>query len=160
MADANPKPLPNDDGDSSNKRKKTSTSGDSPPIKHPDEGSGSNDVEVVEDTATSKKPKNEAIVEVEMDAIDVMEDILTYRDRKRACPCSNLSELQRFCFPYIHLGIGNAGGWAKKLKEVKNKFNNESAPIEDDDKKAFELWKKIWGNERKGDDDPSAGSST
>ncbi|KAL7582640.1 hypothetical protein Lser_V15G45233 [Lactuca serriola] len=152
MADANPKPLPLDGGDPPNESNKTVSdsasaiaAGGSPPSKHPNESSDSNENEI-EDTATSK-PKNEEIKEVEIDNIDIMNEILEYRNRKGGCPGNNPDDFRRFCYPYIFLGIGNARGWIKKMKEIKNKFNSESAPMEEVDKNEFDLWKKIWGNE-------------
>ncbi|CAH1444455.1 unnamed protein product [Lactuca virosa] len=145
-ADPDPKHLPHDGSEPPNKRKKITNaiiSGGSSQWKHPNE---------IEDTATSK-PENEEIQEVDYDTIEIMQEILAYRNRKGVWPCESPDDLKRFCFPYIHVGIGNEGGWLKKMEEMKNKFNNESAPMEDVDKKEFELWKKIWGNEQKGDDD-------
>lgn len=98
-----------------------------------------------EDTANSK-PKEEEIEEIELGNIEIMQEILSYRNRKGVWPWESPYDLQRFCFPYIHVGIGNEGGWLKKIEEMKNKFNDESAPMEDVDKKEFKLWKKIWGN--------------
>ncbi|KAI3497019.1 hypothetical protein L1887_39400 [Cichorium endivia] len=160
MAEANPKPHPHDGDDPPNKRQKTSSAtgaGGSPPRNHPDESSASNELEI-EDTATSK-PMKEEIKEVEIDDIDLMEEILEYRIRKRQFPSKSSDDLRRFCNGYIHLGIGNLNGWIKKMNEMKNKFNSDSDPTEDIDKKEFELWKKIWGNDRNGDDDPGVGSS-
>ncbi|KAI3708505.1 hypothetical protein L2E82_37691 [Cichorium intybus] len=129
-----------------NKMKKTTFS--IPPWRYTNE---------IEDTATSKR-KEEEIEEVDYDNIEIMHEILAYRNRNGVCPCSNPDDLRIFCFPYVHMGIGNEGGWFKKMKEMKNKFNIESAPMEDVEKKEFELWKKIWGNERKGDDDLNVSS--
>ncbi|CAI9303640.1 unnamed protein product [Lactuca saligna] len=95
-----------------------------------------------EDSASSK-PKEE---EIELGNTKIMQDILSYRKRKGVWPWESPHDLQTFCLPYIHVGIGNEGGWLKKIEEMKNKFNDESAPMEDVDKKEFKLWKKIWGN--------------
>ncbi|KAI3497022.1 hypothetical protein L1887_39403 [Cichorium endivia] len=145
MAEADPKRIPNDGGDPPNNRKnkKSKTTFSIPPWRHPNE---------IEDTSTSK-PNEEEIEEVDYDTIEIMQEILAYRNRNGVWPCSNPNDLRKFCFPYIHIGIGNEGGWIKKLKEMKNKFNGESSPIEDVEKKEFELWKKIWGNEPNGDAD-------
>ncbi|CAH1444454.1 unnamed protein product [Lactuca virosa] len=124
MAEANPKPLPNNGGDPLNKKNTTSATA----------VGGSKEVKI-EDTGSSK-PK------------------------KGTTPCDNPDDLREFCTPYIRLDIGNARGWIRKMRELKIKFNNDSAPTDDVDKKEFELWKKIWGNEQKGDDhDPDVGSS-
>ncbi|CAI9263596.1 unnamed protein product [Lactuca saligna] len=72
----------------------------------------------------------------------------------------NVEEVNIYNVLCIRLNIGNARGWIRKMRELKIKFNTDSALTDDVDKKEFELWKKIWGDEPKGDDhDPDFGSS-
>ncbi|CAI9263600.1 unnamed protein product [Lactuca saligna] len=107
-----------------------------------DESSSSNDVEI-KDKATNK----EAIELVILDNINIMEIILEYKERVGVYPFDSPIVFKRFCYPFVSRGIGNTEVWTKKVREIKNKFNDDSAPIEDVDKKEFKLWKKIWGDE-------------
>ncbi|KAI3497023.1 hypothetical protein L1887_39404 [Cichorium endivia] len=159
MAEANPKPLSNDGGDPPKKKNTTSATaaGGSRQSKHPNKRSDSNEVKI-EDPATIKPNKGD-VEEVNIYNLDILHEILLYKNWKGVTPCDNPDDLREFCTPYIHLDIGNARGWIRKMREIKTKFNNESDPIDDVDKQEFELWKKIWGNERKDDDDPGVGSS-
>lgn len=118
-----------------------------------DESSASNDEEI-KDTATNK----ETIKFVMLDNINVMEIILAYKERAGVFPFDSPVYFERFCYPYVRRGIGNTEGWTQKVREIKNKFNSKSAPKGDVEKKEFKLWKKIWGNEQKGND-PGEGSS-
>ncbi|KAI3708503.1 hypothetical protein L2E82_37689 [Cichorium intybus] len=98
----------------------------------------------LEDTACNK-PKREVIEMVEMTNIEIMKGIQAYRQRNGVCPTMCPYAFQQFCCPYIRMGVGNEGGWLKKMEEVKTTFNSESAPRKDVDKKEFKLWKKISG---------------
>ncbi|KAL4589296.1 hypothetical protein LXL04_002202 [Taraxacum kok-saghyz] len=138
MAEANPKSNPNDGGDPPNKNNTTSSTA----------ASGSRP------TATSK-PNKGGVEEINFPNSDILVEVLAYKDLKGVDPSHNPDTLREFCTPFIQVNVGNARGWIRRLREIKNKFNNDSAPTEDVDKKEFEMWKKIWGN----DDDPSAGSS-
>ncbi|KAI3497025.1 hypothetical protein L1887_39406 [Cichorium endivia] len=106
-------------------------------------GLASNNDEI-EDT-TRSKPKRQVIVEVGMTNIEIMKQILGYRNRKGVCPTTSPDAFQKFCSPFIRMGVGNQNGWLKKMEEVKAKFNSEGAPTEDVDKQEYELWLKIWG---------------
>ncbi|KAL4580208.1 hypothetical protein LXL04_016392 [Taraxacum kok-saghyz] len=169
MAEPDLKPLPSDGsdspnkrmqtdatGDPPNKRKKTNAAGDSPSSKHSDESSAANDVEI-EDTDTSKKPKND---EIEIDNIEIMEAILAYQKREGVSLRDSPGDRGMFCFSYIKGGVGNGLKWVFKMDEMKTKFNSESAPMEDVEKKEFELWKKIWGDQQNDDDDPEPGNGS
>ncbi|CAI9303636.1 unnamed protein product [Lactuca saligna] len=107
-----------------------------------DESSSSNDVEM-KDKATNK----EAIELVILDNINIMQIILAYKERVGVYPFDSPIVFKRFCYHFIHRGIGNTEGWTQKVREIKYKFNDESAPIEDVDKEEFKLWKNIWGND-------------
>ncbi|KAL4580205.1 hypothetical protein LXL04_016389 [Taraxacum kok-saghyz] len=168
MAEPHPKPLPNDGGDPTNKRKqtdaaddppnkrtKTNGAGDSPPSKHPEESSATNDVDM-EDSATCETPKNE---EIEMDNIEIMEAILAYQEREGVYLANSMDNRVNFCQPYLERGVGNPLKWIMKFHAMKTKFNSESAPMEDVEKKEFELWKKIWGDQPNDDDVPDVDSS-
>ena len=157
MAESHPKPLPNDGSDSPNKRKKTTTAGDSPPSKHSDESYATSDEEI-ENAATSKNPKNDPI-EMDIDNIELMEAIVAYQKREGVSLRNSPGACGMFCYSYIKRGIGSGVKWLYKMYEMEIKFNNESAPTEDVEKKEFELWKKIWGNQQNDDDDPGVGSS-
>ncbi|KAL4580210.1 hypothetical protein LXL04_016395 [Taraxacum kok-saghyz] len=178
MAETNPKPLPNDGDDPPHNTNTTSAAGGSHQSKHPKKNPGSNSNEVkfdevtgtgspkkepevkIEETVTSDpKPKKGDVDEVNIYNIDIMHEILEYKNLKGVDPADNPDDLREFCTPFIHLDIGNARGWIRKMRELKNKFNDDSAPVEDLDKQEFKLWKKIWGNEGKGDGDPGVGSS-
>ncbi|KAL4580206.1 hypothetical protein LXL04_016390 [Taraxacum kok-saghyz] len=168
MAEPDPKPLSSEDSDSPNKRKqtdatgdpptkreKTTTSGDSPPSKHSDECSSTNDVQI-EDAAISKNPKNCGI---ELDDIEIMEAILEYQKREGVFLAKSIDNRVDFYQPYLERGVGDGLKWIMRLQAMKTKFNSESAPIEDVEKKEFELWKKIWGDHPDDDDNPGVGSS-
>ncbi|KAI3497020.1 hypothetical protein L1887_39401 [Cichorium endivia] len=120
MAEANPNPLPNDGSDPPNQKNTTS--------------------------ATRKSKKGD-VKEVNIYNLDIMQEILEYKNYKGVTPCDNPDDLREFCTPYINLDIGNARGWIQKMRELKTKFNNESDPIDDVEKDEFDLWKKIWGND-------------
>ncbi|KAI3702936.1 hypothetical protein L6452_28690 [Arctium lappa] len=62
--------------------------------------------------------------------------------------------MKKFVLPWVILGIGNENVWKTKLERVKTKFTRASDPIEDGERKEFELWMKIFGDD---DRDPSGG---
>ncbi|CAI9263594.1 unnamed protein product [Lactuca saligna] len=145
MAEANPKRLANDGGDPP-KKKNTTSAGGSKQVK-------------IEDTSNSKSNKGD-VEEVNIYNLDLLNEILEYKNWKGTTPCDNPDDLREFCTPYIRLDIGNARGWIRKMRELKTKFNDDSDPTNDVEKEEFEVWKKIWGGEPKGDDhDPGVGSS-
>ncbi|KAI3497027.1 hypothetical protein L1887_39408 [Cichorium endivia] len=143
MAEADPKHLPNKWKEANSFT--TIVRGGTPLWKHANKSLASNEDEL-EDTASSK-PKEEEIEKVELTNIEIMQEILSYKMRKGVCPTKSPDDLQRFCYFYIRLGVGNKGGWLNKMEEMKNKFNTESDSTRYADNNEFELWKKIWGNE-------------
>ncbi|KAI3708508.1 hypothetical protein L2E82_37694 [Cichorium intybus] len=126
MAEAYPNPLPNDGSDPPNKKTTTSAN---------------------KEVAATRKSKKGDVEEVNIYNLDIMHEILEYKNYKGVTPCDNPDDLREFCTPYINLNIGNARGWIRKMRELKTKFNNESDPTDDVEKEEFDLWKKIWGND-------------
>ncbi|KAI3702938.1 hypothetical protein L6452_28692 [Arctium lappa] len=98
----------------------------------------------IEDTATSKR--KEIGQDVDVEDIEVLEGLLDYRSRKGVFPFEHPTAMKNFLRPWLILHIGNEDGWKTKLEQVKTKFTKASDPIENGERKEFELWKKIWGN--------------
>ncbi|KAI3702940.1 hypothetical protein L6452_28694 [Arctium lappa] len=55
--------------------------------------------------------------------------------------------MKNFVLPWVILGIGNENVWKTKLERVKTKFTKASDPVEDGERKEFELWMKIFGDD-------------
>ena len=93
-----------------------------------------------------------------------MEGLLDFRKTKGVFPFEDPDAMKSFLWPWLLLHIGNEDGWKTKLEKVKKKFTKSSFPIGDEERKEFDLWMKIWGNdidndnEEGGDDhDPNVG---
>lgn len=61
-------------------------------------------------------------------------------------PVADYDHMKRFCFPYIHMGIGNESGWETKIRHLKFKFNNHQSDriVCDDQMEEYLLWKKMF----------------
>ncbi|XP_024959683.1 probable transcription factor At1g61730 [Cynara cardunculus var. scolymus] len=152
-----PKPPTPAAGKSSTKRKNAAAAAACLANKRPnrDPPSTTTTTADVEHATTSKR--KEIGQDVDLDDIEVLESILDYHSKKGVFPFDNPTAMKNFLYPWLIFHIGNKDVWKTKLEQVKTKFTKESDPIEDGDRKEFELWMKIWGNEGGDDHDPSVG---
>ncbi|KAL8195537.1 hypothetical protein R6Q57_025940 [Mikania cordata] len=125
---ATSKPLRADAGKSPKKRKPTTVTSHAVFKRlHTDSSSNS---EEIKDTASSKPAdKEEEIEEVQISDDEVFQQLDEYEFRNGANPVLDEYNMQRFQFPYIHIGIGNEGGWESKIRHMKFKFKNDDRPI-------------------------------
>ncbi|KAI3702942.1 hypothetical protein L6452_28696 [Arctium lappa] len=94
----------------------------------------------IEDTATSKR--KEIGQDVDVEDIEVLEGLLDYRSRKGVFPFEHPTAMKNFLRPWLIIHIGNEDGWKTKLERVKMRFTIASDPIENGERKEFELWKQ------------------
>ncbi|KAL4581790.1 hypothetical protein LXL04_006318 [Taraxacum kok-saghyz] len=77
--------------------------------------------------------------------LEIMEAIVAYQKREGVYLANSIDNRVNFYQPYLQRSIWNSRKWIMKLHALKTKFNSDSAPNEDVEKKEVELWKKIWG---------------
>ncbi|KAL4576246.1 hypothetical protein LXL04_012337 [Taraxacum kok-saghyz] len=77
--------------------------------------------------------------------LEIMEAIIAYQKREGVYLANSIDNRVNFYQPYLQRSIWNSRKWIMKLHALKTKFNSDSAPNEDVEKKDVELLKKIWG---------------
>ncbi|KAJ9551631.1 hypothetical protein OSB04_015676 [Centaurea solstitialis] len=106
----------------------------------------------VQDTATSK------LLDVELPDLEILQSMMEHHKKRGKFPIEDPDEMRAFILPYTIKSIGTEKGWKEKMKKLKKKYNLDSQPVEEEEKKEFDLWRKIWGKDGGDDRDPSGGA--
>ncbi|KAI3804772.1 hypothetical protein L1987_26575 [Smallanthus sonchifolius] len=97
------------------------------------------------DTASSNPENHEEDEQVNIEDAVLYRELEEYEIRNGVNPVTNHNHMRRFCFPYIHMGVGNEGGWASKIRHLKYKFMNQGdLLVPPHQMLEFLLWKKMF----------------
>ncbi|KAJ9551633.1 hypothetical protein OSB04_015678 [Centaurea solstitialis] len=123
-----------------------------PPLPLPSLPAGAASSGDVKDTATSEP------LDIDLDDLEILQRIVEHRDKKGHFPFENPDSMNAFLLIWTTLSFGTEEGLKKRIEKLEKKYNMDSQPVEEEAKKEFDLWMKIWGKEGGDDHDPTGGA--
>ncbi|KAJ0936272.1 hypothetical protein HanRHA438_Chr03g0128861 [Helianthus annuus] len=132
--------------------KRTATTSATPPPKRPHTttttASNSDETKFTASSVlpVEQQPQEEhADDELLPDDLEVLEELEKSEVRYGGNPAQYPLLMNRFCFSYSFLGVGNDDAWEAKIQRLRNKFKNQSEQsVRPDQMEEFVLWKKMF----------------